>query len=285
MDFGLGLPITNPGHLIDWARHGEAAGFDSVAMLDRLVFDNPEPLIALAALAGATRRVRLQTEVLLGPLRSTALLAKQISTLDRMSNGRFVLGVGVGGRPDDFAAAGVPITRRGQILDQQLHDLRRIWNGDNYTSPSATDQGGAIGPEPSTPGGPTVLIGAFAPAALARVARHGDGFLCAAPPQWAGGLIRHVADEWVGAGRSGTPRIVAQVNVAIGSNETIRAARTSIAQYYAFTGQDGWGAPISDPIEISETVDQYRDLGVDEIVFYCYADDRRQIDKLANLLL
>ncbi len=92
MDIGLGLPISNPGHLIGWARRAEASGFDSLAMLDRLVFDNPEPLITLAALAGATERIRLQTEVLLGPLRSTALLAKQVSTIDPMSGGRFVLG-------------------------------------------------------------------------------------------------------------------------------------------------------------------------------------------------
>jgi len=147
MDLGIGLPISAPGRLSDWARRAETAGFDTLALLDRLTFDNPEPLIALAALAGATTRIRLQTQVLLGPLRATALLAKQVATLDHMSDGRFVLGLGIGGRDDDHAAAHTPINRRGRILDQQLTDLRSIWQGQPYA-------GTVIGPRPATPTGP-----------------------------------------------------------------------------------------------------------------------------------
>ena len=129
MRFGIGLPISAPERLLDWAREAEAYGFDTLALLDRLVFDNPEPLVALAVLAGATSRIRLQTEVLLGPLRGTALLAKQVATLDRMSGARFVLGVGIGGREDDHRAAGTPISERGRMLDDQLTSLRQIWRG------------------------------------------------------------------------------------------------------------------------------------------------------------
>jgi len=110
MELGLGLPISNPRRLLDWATQAEAAGFASLGLLDRLVFDNPEPLVALAVLAGTTTRIRLQTEVLLGPLRSTSLLAKQVATLDVMTGGRFTLGIGVGGRADDHAAAGTPLS-------------------------------------------------------------------------------------------------------------------------------------------------------------------------------
>lgn len=154
MDIGLGLPISNPRALLDWARRAETSGFDSLALLDRLTFDNPEPLTALAMLAGATERIRLQTEVLLGPLRSTALLAKQAATLDRMSDGRFVLGLGIGGRVDDHAAAGTPISQRGRQLDRQLEDLHQIWAGHPYAAPGSVDAGGTIGPAPATPGGP-----------------------------------------------------------------------------------------------------------------------------------
>src|SRR6185312_9904857 len=118
-------------------------------------------------LAGATQRIRLQTEVLLGPLRSTALLAKQVATLHVMTGGRFTLGIGAGGRADDHEAAGTALSERGKLLDRQLADLRRIWSE------------GVIGPRIT--GGPPILIGGFAEAALARVARYGDGFLCAAP--------------------------------------------------------------------------------------------------------
>jgi alkanesulfonate monooxygenase SsuD/methylene tetrahydromethanopterin reductase-like flavin-dependent oxidoreductase (luciferase family) len=271
MDLGLGLPISTPAVLPEWARRAEAAGFDSLALLDRLTYDNPEPLVALSVLAGATSRVRLQTEVLLAPLRSTALLAKQVATLDAMSGGRFVLGVGVGGRADDHAAAGTPLERRGAILDRQLVELRQIW------------QSGQIGPFPAVP--PAILIGGFAPAALRRVARHADGFLCAAPLAWAGRLVDQVTDEWAAADRPGRPRLVCQINVAVGGPATIERAGRAVADYYAFSDRAGWDAPppLSDPAEIAGTVAAYRDFGADELVLYCYADDPGQIEELAEV--
>lgn len=284
MDLGLGLPIGNPAVLPEWARRAEAAGFDSLALLDRLTYDNPEPLVALGVLAGATTRVRLQTEVLLAPLRPTALLAKQVATLDAMSGGRFVLGVGVGGREDDHAAAGVPLHRRGAILDRQLADLTRIWRGEPFPQ-------GPIGPFPAarpsmTDGSapdarPPILIGGFAPAALRRVARHADGLLCAAPLAWAGRLVDQVREEWAAAGRLGRPRLVCQVNVAAGGPAAVERARRAVARYYAFTGRDDWGAPLSDPGRIADTVAAYREFGADELVLYCYGDDPGQVEELA----
>lgn len=302
MDFGLGLPISNPASLPDWARRAETAGFASLALLDRLAYDNPEPLVALSMLAGATSRIRLQTEVLLGPLRQTALLAKQAATLDRMSGGRFVLGLGIGGREDDYAAVGVPLGGRGQALERQLVSLREIWSGEAFREPvpslgvssgpaSATAEpkpaisGGAlIGPAPLTPGGPRLLIGGFAPAALGRVARYADGFICAAPLTWAEPLIRTVREQWLSAGRPGRPRIVCQVNVAVGGPDTIAQARAAIARYYAFTGRGVWGEPLIDPGEIAEAVAAYRELGADELVFYCYGEDSRQVEDLAAVV-
>ncbi|GAA3266232.1 LLM class flavin-dependent oxidoreductase [Dactylosporangium vinaceum] len=273
MQIGIGLPISDPARLPEWARRAEAAGFASVALLDRLAYDNPEPLVALSVLAGATTRIRLQTEVLLAPLRSTAVLAKQVATLDRMSGGRFTLGVGVGGRDDDHAAAGVPLRQRGARMDAMLTDLRTIWSGAPYPETP-------IGPAPATPGGPPLLIGGFAPAALARVARFADGFLCAAPLQWAGGLVRTVEDQWAAADRPGRPRLVCQINAA--TPATAEQARTAAAAYYAFTGRAGWGEPISDPHQLADTVAAYADFGADELILYCHGDDPDQIAPLAS---
>jgi alkanesulfonate monooxygenase SsuD/methylene tetrahydromethanopterin reductase-like flavin-dependent oxidoreductase (luciferase family) len=217
MHIGIGLPIADVESLLDWARRADAGPFRTLGLLDRLVYDNPEPLVTLAALAGATSRIRLQTEVLLAPLREPALLAKQVATLDRISAGRFTLGLGVGGRADDHAAVGVPLSGRGQRLDTQLSELRRIWSG--------ADE---IGPAPLRSCGPELLFGAFAPVALERVARWGDGFLCAASPSWAGPLVESVRQSWRDAGRSGSPRVVGQVNVAVGPSSTIDAARRAI---------------------------------------------------------
>lgn len=98
MKIGLGLPVDDPDVLLDWARRADAGPFSTLGLLDRLAWPNPEPLVTLAVLAGATHRIRLQTEVLLAPLRGTALLGSQAATLDRLSGGRFTLGLGIGGR-------------------------------------------------------------------------------------------------------------------------------------------------------------------------------------------
>src|SRR5262245_55400926 len=117
MKVGLGLPISEPATLLSWARRADAGPFTALGLLDRFVYDNPEPLVTLAAVAGATSRIRVQTEVLLAPLRDPVLLAKQAATLDRISGGRFTLGIGVGTREDDYQAAGVAFSRRGRRLD------------------------------------------------------------------------------------------------------------------------------------------------------------------------
>lgn len=127
----------------------------------------------------------MQTEVLLAPLRDTALLAKQAATLDRMTGGRLVLGLGIGGRDDDHRVTGFDKRTRGRRLDRQMAVMRRLWSGEPYG-----DAAGPIGPAPARPGGPEVLFGGFRPAALERVARWGDGFLAAAAPDWAGGMSR-----------------------------------------------------------------------------------------------
>ncbi len=280
MSIGIGLPVSDPAALLDWARRADAGPFSTLGLLDRLVYDNPEPLTALAVLAGATTRIRLQTEVLLAPLRETALLAKQTATLDRMSGGRFVLGVGVGGREDDHHAAGTPLRERGRRLDRQLADLYRLWSGAPYSA-----EAGPIGPAPAREGGPELLIGAFKPQALARVARWGDGLLAAAPPSWVGGLFDAVRRDWRDHGRKGEPRLVAQVNVAVGPDSVADEAKTAMHAYYAFTemAEHMVSGMLTTPGDIRAAVRAYRDLGADEVMLYCWGSDPGQVDRLADL--
>ena len=259
MKIGIGLPVDDPDVLREWAVRADAGPFSTLGLLDRLVWHNPEPLVTLAALAGVTSRIRLQTEVLLAPLRGTALLAKQVATLDRISGGRFTLGLGVGGRADDHAAAGVELRTRGRRLDQQLARMRELWDA---TPP--------VGPAPASPGGPELLFGAFRPAALARVARFGDGLICAAPPSWAGELFRTVERDWALRGRSGAPRLVGQVNVALGPDDVVDAARRAMGAYYGFTGS-------ADRMLSGLLMTPNR-------VLYCWATDVMQVDRMADVM-
>ncbi|MCX4759743.1 LLM class flavin-dependent oxidoreductase [Streptomyces sp. NBC_01275] len=282
MKIGLGLPIDDPALLLSWARRADAGPFSTLGLLDRLVFHNPEPLVTLAALAGATSRIRVQTEVLIAPVHNTALLAKQTATLDRMSGGRFTLGIGVGGREDDCLAAGIDLRRRGRRLDEQMALLRRTWAGEPYG-----EGVGPIGPAPATPGGPEVLFGGFAPAAIERVGRFGDGFLGAAlPPKHLTGLFRDVEKVWEKYDRPGRPRLLAQISVALGPQGTLDRARRNLLDYYEFSGRADYMADglLTAPQDIRAAVAALTDIGADEVVLYCWAPDPDQIDRLAEVL-
>ncbi|MWA15918.1 LLM class flavin-dependent oxidoreductase [Streptomyces sp. BA2] len=281
MNVGIGLPIGDPATLLTWAQRADAGPFSTLGLLDRLVYDNPEPLVALALLAGATSRIRVQTEVLLAPLRDTALLAKQAATLDQMSGGRLAFGLGVGGREDDHQVTGTDIRTRGRRLDEQMAVMRRLWSGEPYG-----DGVGPIGPAPAGPGGPEVLFGGFKPAAIERVARWGDGFLAAAPPAWAGGLFDTARKFWKEYDRDGEPRIVAQLNVALGPDDVVDDARTNMHAYYAFTGTpDRMVAGLrTTPAEIRDAITAFTDLGADEVMLYCHGLDPNQVERLAELL-
>jgi alkanesulfonate monooxygenase SsuD/methylene tetrahydromethanopterin reductase-like flavin-dependent oxidoreductase (luciferase family) len=148
MDVGIGLPNAVPDTegrtLVDWARRADEAGFSTLGTIGRLVYPNYEELIALTAAAAVTSRIRLTTSILLAPLHSnTALFAKQAASLDRISGGRLVLGLGIGGREDDFAASGLTMAGRGRRFDEQLIEMQRIWAGEGRGDI------GPIGPPPA----------------------------------------------------------------------------------------------------------------------------------------
>jgi alkanesulfonate monooxygenase SsuD/methylene tetrahydromethanopterin reductase-like flavin-dependent oxidoreductase (luciferase family) len=280
MEIGIGLPTAiagvGGGELLDWARRSDDLPFATISVLDRIVFPNHEPLIALAAVAAVTRRVRLMTAVLLAPLRSTALLAKQIATLDAISGGRVVLGVGVGNRGDDFEAAGADFHRRGRQLDQQIAAMRRIWSGE-----------GGIGPAPAQPGGPRIIIGGRSDAAIRRVAHLGDGWAAGGggPDQFVefAGTVRAA---WREAGRKGAPWLVAGARFALGPGAREQAA-TSHGAYYTFRASprsDPTGGALLSADAIQEAVAAFEAAGCDELIFSPGAAGVEQVEMLARAL-
>ncbi|WP_409474406.1 LLM class flavin-dependent oxidoreductase [Streptomyces sp. HC307] len=282
MKTGLGLPIDHKADLMTWARRADASPFSTLALADRLVYDNPDTLLTLSAVAAVTNRIRVQSEVLLVPNYNTAILAKQTATLDRLSGGRFTLGIGVGVREDDFLAAGVGMRRRGSRLNEQMELLRRTWAGQPYGEGI-----GPVGPPPVSPGGPEVLFGGFVPAMIDRVGRWGDGFLGAGVPA-AGmdALFRDVEKAWDKHGRSGRPRLVAQANAALGDASVIAEAQADIRRYYTGVGladQQAAGMLTTEKT-IRDAVAAFAGIGADEVILYCWASDPDQIDRFADVV-
>src|SRR5256886_15374457 len=120
MNIGVGLPTSTAGMsgqlLVDWARRADAGPFSSLAVVDRVAYQNYEPFTALAAAAAVTQRVRLATMVVIAPLRNTAILAKQAASVHALSDGRLTLGLAVGARGGEFAVSGIGRRGRGRRL-------------------------------------------------------------------------------------------------------------------------------------------------------------------------
>ena len=168
MDVAIGLPNAVPGatgdQLTEWARRAEARGFSSLGTIDRVAYPNLEMLTALAAAAAVTERIGLATTVLLGPLRGNPVaLAKQVLSLHALSGERVTLGIGLGGREDDYELAGVSMKTRGKVLDEMLEQMREVWSGEE------------MGPQTATK--PRVLVGGGVAASFERAARFGDGWI------------------------------------------------------------------------------------------------------------
>ena len=283
MDIGIGLPATIPGvtreELLEWARRADEAGFSSLATIDRLVYDNHEPLVALAAAAAVTERIRLMTDILLLPNRANAaLVAKQALSIHNISKGRFVLGAAVGGRPDDFEASGVPFEERGARFEPMLEQIRRIWAGEE-----------GIGPRPAGEP-PELLVGGAADVTFRRAARYGDGWTMGggAPEQFAAGAEKLRA-AWSEAGREGEPRTVALAYFGLGPNAE-ESAREDLGHYYSsFLGDEVAGQIVASAATDEETVRSYvqgfAEAGADEFVLFPVDTDPGQVDLLAEVAL
>jgi alkanesulfonate monooxygenase SsuD/methylene tetrahydromethanopterin reductase-like flavin-dependent oxidoreductase (luciferase family) len=282
MDIGIGLPTTIAGttgeQVVEWARRADDAGFSSLGTIDRLVYDNYEPLIALAGAAGATERIRLVTSVLLAPLRpNAAMLAKQAASLQKLSNGRLVLGMGVGGRQDDFEASGVQMDRRGRWLDEALAEMTAIWAGERGIGPDVSDNP------------PAVILGGGADAAFRRAAQYGDGWVLGGqPPE---GFVEprdKLRASFRGAGRSERPRALAIAYFSPDDDPESQARATIGDYYYGFLGDYAeqivrYVAKGED--KIRERVRGFEAVECDELILFPSSPNPEQVDKLAAAVL
>lgn len=283
MDIGIGLPNTVPGTegrtLVDWARRAEDAGFSTLGTIGRLVYGGYEELIALSAAAAVTSRIRLTTSVLLAPLyANTALLAKQAASLDRLSGGRLVLGVGLGGRGDDFEASGLPTDGRGRRLEEQLGEMRRIWSGEKRGF------AGPIGPEPARGAGPELILGGGTPVSFRRIARVGDGWIMGGgTPDMFAEAAAGVDAAWTEAGRPGKPRKLSLAYFALGPDARAQAD-SYLLDYYGILGdaaqQVAAGAAVTPEMAASYAAG-FEAAGCDELIFVPTGPALDQVDQLA----
>jgi alkanesulfonate monooxygenase SsuD/methylene tetrahydromethanopterin reductase-like flavin-dependent oxidoreductase (luciferase family) len=283
---GIGLPTTIPGvpgrDVLEWARRADAAGFSSLGTIDRLVYPNYEPLTALAAAAAVTERIALTTAILILPSRaSAAVVAKQAATIQTLSDGRLVLGTAVGGRPDDFEAAGVPFEHRGTRFEQMLDEIKRLWAGEKR------GYAGGVGPDVSD-NPPPIVIGGRVDATFRRAAKFGDGWINGtSPPDTFPPAVEKLEAAWRAEGREGEPLKMSLSYFSL-DDDPETAARGTIGAYYAFApdyAEQSVAGTAKGEDEVRERVRGFEQVGCDELIMIPASSDLSQVEKLAAAVL
>lgn len=278
MRVGIGLPSAIPARepdlVVKWAERAEAVGFSSLGVLDRVNYDAYEPLVSLAAAAAVTKRIRLVTMVVIGPLHNAVLLARQAASLDALSGGRLTLGLGLGARLDDYDHAEVDHRGRGHRLTEQLARIRDHW------------EDGLVGPRPATEGGPDLLVGGSSGPSLLRLARLADGYVHGGGParSFAAAAARAKL-AWEEMGRPGKPQLWAQAYFGLGDPA---AGREYLLDYYDFTGP--FAERVADenletPERIATFIRSYEEAGCEELVLLPTTADPDEVERLAAVAL
>ena len=269
------------------ARAAEDAGFDGVATGEHLFFHGPvtNGFVTLAAAAGATSRIRLLSSLTVLPLYPAVLAVKLATTLDQVSNGRFDLGVGVGGEhPPEFVAAGTEVTERGARADEHLELMQRLWSGGpvDFAGRFTTVPGLTLEPGPVQAGGPPIWLGGRRPAAIRRAGRFADVWMpyMYSPEQVASSLAEvRVATEKAGRdpaavrgaifcwGGVATDPARSRQEVIDGVSAVYQQDFTRLADRYLLHG---------DPDRVAARAREDQDAGAETLIFSPVGEDGRR---------
>lgn len=204
MKFGIMFANTGafsqPEHAIELARAAEEVGIESLWTVEHVIVpkqytsvypynkagklpgdfsaDVPDPIVWMSYIAALTHTIRLSTGILILPQRHPLYVAKEFATLDKMSGGRAMMGVGIGWLREEFEALGLPFEKRVDRTEESIQALRSLWSQDSASFKGAEFSFSNVGsnPKPVQPGGIPIIIGGHVPAAARRAARFGDGF-------------------------------------------------------------------------------------------------------------
>ena len=262
-----GLP--EPGHFRRIAETAEASGFDSLWAGDHIAFHEPllDVTVALATFAAVTERIRLGAGVLLLPLRHPVLVARAFGSLDYVSGGRVILGVGVGGEhAADFEAVGVPMHERGARTNEAMRQLRGLFARE--------------APPPTQPNGPPLWVGGRSEAAIRRAAHLGDGWMpiWVSPERYAEGLAK--------LGREHTAAVVLPALVG----GTVEEARLYLSRRYATefsVHAIERYCVVGSPAQCAERAAEYVMAGAEHVVFHPAVEPHRlheQVELLAEVV-
>jgi probable F420-dependent oxidoreductase len=290
---GAWLPAID--ELVEVVELVDRCGYDSLWVGDHVSFAVPvlDPLLQLAQAAMASRRLTLGTSVYLLPLRHPAPVAKQVATLDHLTEGRLIFGVGVGGEfPKEYEVCGVPHNERGARLSEAIPILRKLWSGAPASHPGGrypAFEGVTMQPPPRQPGGPPIWFGGRSEGALRRTGRLGDGWLAyvVTADMYAAALEKIAA---AAAGRAltrfGTGHLLF-TRLGRTYEEALEAATVSLSQRYAmdFRRAAERYAALGPPERVAQSIRGFHAAGVRHILLDIvgpYEDRHEQIRWIAR---
>ena len=293
MEFGVTVPnnwgVEDPQAVVNFGPLAEELGFDSVWVMDHLfnngyirerLDDKPyyHPMATLSHISALTSRVQLGTSVLVLPYHNPVELAKYAATLDQMSGGRVVLGVGVGAMTPEFDALGIPMSQRGSLTNESMDIMRELWSNENPRYSSDRWEFGDLkfSPKPvqSEGGSPHVplWVGGASPGALRRAARRGNGWHPSgmSAEEFAIGRqrVRELAES---AGRD-PDDLVMSVRVEVESHGGPSSERAA----------DRSRLPGDDPVGMIAGIAAFQDAGVQHIVLALNTGDVGRLRELMH---
>jgi len=290
LQIGMTLPSMVPDldreRTLAWCRGIDAGPFSSLACGERITFHNAEMRALLAAAAVLTERVRIVPTLYVLPLHAAAVVAKEVATLDVLSEGRVTLTVGVGGREHDYRAAEAPFEGRFGRLDAQVAELRRLWSGE---APFAGAD--PVGPPPRQKGGPPIWSGAMGPKSLRRAARWAEGvagFSTAGDLAEIEASLDAVRAAWRDCGEGRTPRLVTGFWYALGSDAESRLERYAY-DYLKLFGDEvartlAARCTVNTPERFRDVIEGAAALGADELMLVPTSSDPAELDRTLEAL-
>lgn len=286
--------------LVEYGVRMEQLGFDSLWVWDHILlgvkpnFPIIDSLTLLTAIAARTEKIKLGTGILVLPLRNPVVLAKQLSSMDRLANGRLIMGMASGWYKREFDAVGVPFDKRGKIMDEDLEILTRFWTEDMVEGEYSQHKisGGVMFPKPVQKPRPSILIGGYVDRVLKRAAVAGDGWLTyfyrpeSFAKSWA--KIRRFAEE--GGKNPGALLNAAQLPIRVGKS---RVAVESEMMEWLGNEWDyaSWSESTKDSAilgTVDDCVEQLKahlDVGVQKLIFVPYKYEMDQIETIAREII